>query len=263
MNALRVCIGAVALLGCATPPPAPDGWRVMPEGSTLSGACERDGFAVVDHDGELQLATTLGEIVGAEQLLGGSPRAQGDGWLVVVPGSKMPGRSYESMTRDTALEPTGSTNAVAALVEPDGLLLAKSDCERQIESSIVKVEPAREGEDHPTRTTIAGPWPICIRAMARDADAQIWLLANLHPHGDVEIYNVLFRLDSSGSVLHHEYTLNAEPDLEVMGTGGITHMEIVAGMIWLSGVETPVIRLRRDGGRWIEDRIVPSDCRIR
>jgi hypothetical protein len=261
-----VCIGAVAMLGCVTPHPTPDGWQAMPEGSSLRRACERDGFAVVDHEGELRIAATLGEIVGTKELVGGSPRPWGEGWLVVVPGSRGPGWVYESKARGQALERTEQTNAVAAVVERDRLLLADNHCQIRglhVESSIVQVEPARDGEDGPTRTTFAGPWPICIRAMARDADARIWLLANLHPHYDVELYNVLFRLDSSGSVLHHEYTLNAQPDLEVVGTGGLTHMEIVDGMIWLSGVETPVVRLRRDGGRWIEEMVVPSDCPVR
>lgn len=240
------------MLGCATVPAAPDGWRAMPEGSSLRDGC--DGFAVVDHEGELRIAATLAELVGAEDLLGGSPRPQGEGWLVIVPGGRNAGRIYESDSRDQPLERTGETSAVAAIVEPDGLLLAENRCRMRgpIESSIVRV---------PSRTTVDGPWPICIRAMARDADGRIWLLADLHPHHDVEIHNVLFRLDASGSVLHHEHTLAREPELE--GTGGLTHMEIVDEMIWLSGVETPVIRLRRDGGRWVEERIVPSECRAR
>src|SRR5690606_37558921 len=163
--------------------------------------------------------------------------------------SKNRGHADGSRVRGQPPERTGSTSAVAAIVERDGLLLAENHCRNrgQVESLIVRV---------PSRTTVAGPWPICIRAMARDANDQIWLLADLHPHYEVETYNVLFRLDASGSVLHHEYTLDREPELE--GTGGLTHMEVVDGMIWLSGVETPVIRLRRDGDRWIEERIVPG-----
>jgi hypothetical protein len=253
-----VGIGAIVVLGCSTLPPAPDGWRVMPEGSSLPGDCKRDGFAVVDHEGELRIATTLGEIVGID-LRGGSPRPQGEGWLVLVPSSRFPGRIFESKARGQAPEQTGETGAVAALVEPDGLLLAYNDCEMRgphVESSIVRFEPA-------TTTTVAGPWPICIQAMARDADGQIWLLANLHPHWEVDVYHVLFRLNASGKVLHHEYTLDVQPELAVDDSGGITHMEIVDEMIWLSGVERPVIRLRREGERWVQESVVPSDCRSR
>src|SRR5688572_14765003 len=91
-----VCIGAVAVLGCATTPRVPDGWQVMPEGSSLRGGCERDGFAVVDHEGELRIAATVGELVGAEWLRGGSPRPQGEGWLVIIPPDGRPGRIHES-----------------------------------------------------------------------------------------------------------------------------------------------------------------------